>query len=81
MGNEFGFLHLCDADESFQSTLSTPFYSVRKIKNEAIHFRDINIIKNTVKEHTLLLMETGLKGNGRMENRGTSQYTTNTETL
>ena len=56
MGNEFGFLHLCDADESFQSTLSTPFYSVRKIKNEAIHFRDINIIKNTVKEHTLLLM-------------------------
>ena len=34
--------------------------------------------KNTVKEHTLLLMETGLKGNGRMENHGTSQYTTKT---
>ena len=37
-------------------------------------------IKNTVKEHTLLLMETGLKGNGRMGNHGTSQYTTKTET-
>ena len=33
-----------------------------------------------VKEHTLLLMETGLKGNGRMENHGTSQYTTKAET-
>ena len=36
--------------------------------------------KNTVKEQTLLLMETGLKANGRMENPGTSQYTTKTET-
>ena len=32
-----------------------------------------------VKEHTLLLMETGLKGNGKMENHGTSQYATKTE--
>ncbi|MDP6250028.1 MAG: hypothetical protein QGH26_04350 [Candidatus Pacebacteria bacterium] len=35
--------------------------------------------KNTVKEHTLLLMETGLKGNGRMVKHGTEQDTTKTE--
>ena len=62
------------------STLSTPSFSGRKIKNKTIQFRDINLIKNTVKEHTLLLMETGLKGNGGMENHGTTQYTTKTET-